>query len=157
MHSMATFAAGCFWGVEATFEKIPGVLKTTVGYTGGTFLNPTYKDVCKHTTGHAEAVQVEFDPERISYETLLDHFWKCHDPTSYHAQGADLGSQYRSAIFCHTVEHLEIATQSKEQLEQSGYYKKPIVTEIQWIDIFWPAEEYHQHYYKKNGLDACSS
>ncbi len=155
MNAFATFAAGCFWGVEATFQQIPGVITTTVGYTGGTLENPTYEQVCRHDTGHAEAVQIEFDPSIISYETLLAYFWECHTPTSYHRQGPDVGSQYRSAIFCHTPEQLNIAQHSKQQLDASGRYEQPIVTDIQRIEKFWPAEEYHQDYFRKHGMGGC--
>jgi peptide-methionine (S)-S-oxide reductase len=153
--AFATFAAGCFWGVEASFQKIPGVIGTRVGYTGGTVENPTYEQVCRHNTGHAEAVQVEYDPSQITYEELLTAFWNCHTPTSYHRQGPDVGSQYRSAIFYHDETQHQLALQSKNQLDHSGRYDSPIVTDIVALDVFWPAEEYHQNYFKKHGMGSC--
>ena len=152
---IATFAAGCFWGVEYKFAEVKGVTKTTVGYTGGHFKNPSYEDVCSDETGHAEAVQVEFDPTHVSYEKLLDVFWGLHDPTQYRRQGPDVGSQYRSAIFYHNEEQKKIALNSKEKLEKSSKYKKPIVTEIKPIEKFYPAEEYHQKYWLKNKNFVC--
>lgn len=143
----ATFAAGCFWGVEAAFREVKGVTSTTVGYTGGTFDNPTYKDVCTGRTGHAEAVQVEYDPSQVCYDELLTMFWNMHDPTTPNRQGPDVGTQYRSAIFYHTPEQKDAAIASKEKLEKSG--SKPIVTEIVPASTFWEAEEYHQQYLKK--------
>lgn len=145
----ATFAAGCFWGVEQAFRQVPGVIDVTVGYTGGTFENPTYEDVCSDKTGHAEAVQVEYDPEQVSYEDLLEVFWRIHDPTQRDRQGPDVGSQYRSAIFYHTPEQEAAARASKEQLEQSGRYRRAIATEIVPASRFWRAEEYHQRYLEK--------
>jgi peptide-methionine (S)-S-oxide reductase len=150
----ATFAAGCFWGVEAAFRQMPGVIDTMVGYTGGHFPNPTYKDVCTDKTGHAEAVEVIYDPEQISYDDLLSVFWEIHDPTSLNRQGPDVGTQYRSAIFYHNKEQEEKAKRSKENLEKSGKFKKPIVTEIVPAGVFYRAEEYHQRYLEKNG-GAC--
>jgi len=151
----ATFAAGCFWGVEATFRQLPGVIATRVGYTGGHFANPTYKDVCSDRTGHAEAVEVEYDPAKLSYDKLLQVFWENHDPTQLNRQGPDWGSQYRSAIFFHTPEQETEARSSKEQLEKSGRFKKPIVTQIVPAVTFHPAEDYHQQYLEKRGLASC--
>jgi peptide-methionine (S)-S-oxide reductase len=148
----ATFAAGCFWGVEEEFARIKGVTSTQVGYTGGKFDNPTYYDVCSDRTGHAEAVEVEFDPAVVSYETLLDVFWQVHDPTTVNRQGPDIGSQYRSAIFFHSPEQQFIAQASKAKLEASGRYSRPIATEITPAPRFYRAEEYHQQYLKKQGF-----
>lgn len=153
----ATFAAGCFWGVEAEFRRIKGVRSTEVGYTGGHTENPTYKDVCSHTTRHAEAVQVDYDPSQVSYEQLLDVFWSIHDPTTPNRQGPDIGSQYRSAIFFHTPEQEKAAVESKQRLEESGNYTRPIVTEITPASTFWRAEEYHQQYLEKHGLASCDA
>lgn len=151
----ATFAAGCFWGVEAEFRKLDGVLATTVGYTGGHFQNPSYEDVCTDKTGHAEAVEVEFDPSKISYDNLLEIFWENHDPTTMNRQGVDVGTQYRSAIFFHSPEQESKARASKEKLAQSGRFKKPIVTEILPAATFYKAEEYHQQYLEKRGMASC--
>lgn len=151
----ATFGAGCFWGVEAAFRQVPGVKATTVGYTGGTLKNPTYQDVCAHRTGHAEVVQVEYDPTSVAYEDLLNVFWANHDPTQLNRQGPDFGDQYRSAIFYHTPEQKAAAEASKAELERSGRYKKPIVTTITTAPEFWQAEEYHQQYLEKRGLATC--
>jgi peptide-methionine (S)-S-oxide reductase len=151
----ATFAAGCFWGVEAAFRAVPGVVSTTVGYSGGSFPNPTYHDVCTGRTGHAEVVQVEFDPERVSYQDLLRVFWENHDPTTLNRQGPDHGTQYRSAIFYHTPEQQAAALAAKQQLERSGAYKRPIVTEITPASAFYRAEEYHQQYLEKRGQASC--
>ncbi len=151
----AAFAAGCFWGVEYRFNQLKGVLKTTAGYTGGKFENPSYEDVCSDSTGHAEAVQVEFNPKQVTYEELLNVFWSSHDPTQWHRQGPDIGSQYRSAIFYHNEFQKKAAISSKEKLEKSGNYKKPIVTEIVPASKFWPAEEYHQKYWLKNKNFVC--
>ena len=148
----ATFGAGCFWGVEAAFRKVRGVRSTTVGYAGGTLDNPTYEDVCTGTTGHAEAVQVEYDPSEISYNGLLEVFWSCHDPTTPNRQGPDVGTQYRSVIFFHTPEQQAAANASKERIEQSGRYHRPIVTEISPASPFYRAEEYHQQYREKRGV-----
>ena len=150
----ATFAAGCFWGVEDTFMKKKGVKATSVGYTGGNFSNPTYKDVCTDKTGHAEAIQLRFDPREVSYEELLDLFWSIHDPTTKNRQGPDIGSQYRSTIFYHTAEQENIAKKSKQDLDDSKFQNK-IVTEIVPATTFYPAENYHQKYYKKNGGGSC--
>lgn len=151
----ATFAAGCFWGVEAAFRSVKGVIDTSVGYTGGHTDNPTYKEVCTDTTGHAEAVEVTFDPGEVSYEDLLGAFWECHDPTQLNRQGPDTGTQYRSAIFFHTPEQERAARKSKERLADSGKYRRPIATEIEPAAKFFPAEEYHQRYLEKRGLASC--
>ena len=151
----ATFAAGCFWGVEETFRTLPGVKETAVGYTGGTFANPTYEDVCSHTTGHAEAVQIQYDTKEISYEKLLVVFWSSHNPTTKNQQGPDIGSQYRSAIFYHTPEQKTAAEKSKKTLEKSGKLKSPIVTEITSAETFYRAEEYHQKYLMKQSRGSC--
>ncbi|MGQ0668652.1 MAG: peptide-methionine (S)-S-oxide reductase MsrA [Actinomycetota bacterium] len=149
----ATFAAGCFWGVEAEFRATPGVLATTVGYTGGRTADPTYEDVCTDMTGHAEAVEVEFDPGTITYEDLLKVFWSSHDPTTPNRQGPDVGTQYRSAVFVHDAEQERIARESREAA-QAGM-ERPIVTEIVAASTFYPAEEYHQRYLEKRGLATC--
>jgi peptide-methionine (S)-S-oxide reductase len=151
----ATFAAGCFWGVEATFRQIPGVKSTQVGYIGGHTENPTYKDVCTDRTGHAEAVEVEFDPAVARYDELLKTFWENHDPTQLNRQGPDWGSQYRSAIYFHTPEQEAAARASKETLEKAHRYSKPIVTQIVPAVTFYPAEEYHQQYLEKRGQASC--
>jgi peptide-methionine (S)-S-oxide reductase len=151
----ATFGAGCFWGVEAAFRQVPGVVSTAVGYTGGTMANPTYEDVCSDRTGHAEAVEVEYDPSRVAYEDLLRVFWENHDPTTPNRQGPDVGTQYRSAIFFHTPEQQSAARTSKEALDRSGTYRRPIVTEITPASTFWRAEDYHQQYLEKRGLAHC--
>ena len=151
----ATFAAGCFWGVEATFRQIKGVKSTAVGYTGGTLSNPTYEDVCTDRTGHAEAVEVEFDPAQVTYGQLLDVFWNNHDPTTRDRQGPDMGTQYRSVIFFHTPEQQVAAVASKEQLEASGKFRQPIVTQIVPATAFWRAEDYHQQYLEKRGMASC--
>ncbi len=151
----ATLAAGCFWGVEAAFRRMKGVVATTVGYTGGHFKNPTYEDVCSGTTGHAEAVEVEYDPSAVSYEDLLKVFWEIHDPTALNRQGPDIGTQYRSAIFFHTPEQQAAALASKETLQRGGVYKGRIVTEITPASEFYRAEEYHQQYLEKRGLARC--
>lgn len=148
----ATFAAGCFWGVEDAFRKVKGVRSARVGYTGGTLEHPTYEDVCSDRTGHAEAVEVEYDPAQVSYEALLEVFWETHDPTTLNRQGPDVGTQYRSAIFVHTPEQETAARASKARLEQSGRYRRPIVTEITPAARFYPAEEYHQQYLEKRRL-----
>jgi peptide-methionine (S)-S-oxide reductase len=150
-----TFAAGCFWGVEAAFRKVAGVTSTAVGYTGGTAKSPNYKEVCTGRTGHAEAVEVEFDPEQVSYLELLAVFWKSHDPTTVNRQGPDVGTQYRSAIFYHDAEQEEEARASKSVLEKDYVFKKPIVTEIVPAGEFYRAEEYHQQYFEKTGDRAC--
>jgi len=147
----ATFGAGCFWGVEAAFRKLKGVISTLVGYAGGTLPNPTYEDVCSDTTGHVEVVQVEFDPEVISYEQLLKIFFEIHDPTTPNRQGPDVGTQYRSVIFYHDFEQGRQAREFKRELEKTGKFKRPIVTEIVAAPMFYKAEEYHQHYHEKHG------
>ena len=146
---VATFAAGCFWGVEYAFRKIPGVLKTTAGYTGGHVKDPTYEQVCSHTTGHAEAVQIEFDPLKVSYGKLLETFWAIHDPTTVNRQGPDVGNNYRSAIFYNSPDQEKAAEDLKMELDRSGKFKHPIVTEIAPAQEFYKAEDYHQQYYKK--------
>ena len=151
----ATFAAGCFWGVEAAFRQVPGVTATRVGYTGGTTTNPTYKQVCTDRTGHAEAVEVSYDPARVSYDDLLRVFWEIHDPTQRNRQGPDIGTQYRSAIFYHDPEQEAAARASKERLERSGVHERPIVTEIVPAQTFYQAENYHQQYLAKRGLATC--
>jgi peptide-methionine (S)-S-oxide reductase len=152
---IATFAAGCFWGVEDAFNHVKGVKSAMVGYTGGWLHNPTYKDVCTHNTGHAEAVQVQFDPNEVAYEELLDVFWSIHDPTTKNRQGPDIGSQYRSMIAFHTPEQEALARKSIEELRKSGRFRKEIVTEIVAASTFYKAEEYHQKYYEKRGGGSC--
>ncbi len=149
---LATFAAGCFWGVEATFAELPGVLSTRVGYTGGRTADPTYELVCSGTTGHAEAVEVTFDPAQAAFEKLLDVFWSSHDPTTLNRQGPDVGSQYRSAIFFHSREQEAAARGSLSKLESSGRFARPVVTEIAPAATFHAAEDYHQQYFAKRGL-----
>jgi peptide-methionine (S)-S-oxide reductase len=151
----ATFAAGCFWGVEETFRKLPGVTATAVGYMGGQLANPTYEDVCTDATGHAEVVHVEYDPAKITYEQLLDVFWNNHDPTQLNRQGPDVGKQYRSAVFYHTPEQKAAAEASKAALQASGRFRRPVVTEITAAEPFWRAEDYHQRYLQKRGKDSC--
>jgi len=151
----AIFAAGCFWGVEATFRQLPGVLSTRVGYTGGKTENPTYKQVCTDATGHAEAVEVEYDPAKLSYDKLLEVFWENHDPTQLNRQGPDWGTQYRSAIFFTSPEQEAAAKASKEALENSRHFSKKIVTQIVPAVTFYEAEEYHQQYLEKKGLASC--
>jgi peptide-methionine (S)-S-oxide reductase len=153
--SNATFGAGCFWGVEAAYRQIPGVLSTAVGYLGGTLENPTYHDVCSGRTGHAEVVQVTYDPSRVTYDDLLTVFWENHDPTTLNRQGPDIGTQYRSAIFYHDDAQKEAATASKDEREKSGRYRRPIVTEITPASEFYMAEDYHQQYLEKRGLSSC--
>ncbi len=151
MTEKATFAAGCFWGVEDAFMSLPGVLATRVGYTGGRTENPTYRDVCGHGTGHAEALEITFDPSAISYPELLKIFWECHDPTQLNRQGPDIGDQYRSAIFYHSAEQQRIAEEAREQLDRSGRLRRRIVTQIVPAVTFWEAEAYHQKYHARNG------
>jgi peptide-methionine (S)-S-oxide reductase len=152
---MATFAAGCFWGVEEAFMKRKGIKSTSVGYTGGNLPNPTYEDVCTDRTGHAEAVQLKYDPKEISYEELLDLFWSIHNPTTKNRQGPDIGTQYRSTIFYHTPEQERIATELKQQLDASNKFGNKIVTEIVPATTFYQAENYHQKYYQKIGGGSC--
>jgi peptide-methionine (S)-S-oxide reductase len=152
---MATFAAGCFWGVEEAFTKTKGVKSTRVGYIGGNLPNPTYEDVCTDRTGHAEALQVKYDPKEVSYEELLDLFWSIHNPTTKNRQGPDIGSQYRSIIFYHTSEQERIAKKSKQELDDSNKFQNKIVTEIEPASTFYPAEDYHQKYYQKIGGGSC--
>ena len=151
----ATFAAGCFWGVEAAFRQVKGVKATAVGFMGGARDNPSYEDVCYRDTGHAEAVQVDFDPAQVSYEDLLDVFWDNHDPTQLNRQGPDVGDQYRTAIFYHSPEQQAAAIASKDRRDKSGAYRRPIVTEITPAPAFWKAEDYHQQYLEKRGLASC--
>ena len=149
----AIFAAGCFWGVEESFRKLKGIISTTVGYTGGNTVNPTYKEVCNENTGHAEAIMIEFDPKIISYNFLLEIFWKIHDPSTMNRQGPDVGSQYRSAIFYVDDEQKENVIKSKKDEEKR--IEKEIVTEIVKFDKFYPAEKYHQKYIMKTGRNVC--
>lgn len=151
----ATFAAGCFWGVESAFRQVSGVIDTQVGYTGGVMADPTYQDVCTDATGHAEAIEITFDPAKVSYEKLLEFFWRMHDPTQIDRQGPDVGTQYRSAIFYHSPEQKAAAEASKAALDKSGKYKKPVATQILPAGRFYRAEEYHQRYFEKNGGPAC--
>lgn len=151
----AVFAAGCFWGVEETFRNVKGVLSTRAGYTGGSTEDPAYEEVCTDTTGHAEAVEVTFDPEAVSYGELLKIFWDIHDPTTPDMQGPDIGNRYRSAIFCTDPEQERLAKESRERLDNAGLYGRPIVTEIVPAMAFYPAEEYHQRYLLKRGLKHC--
>ena len=151
----ATFAAGCFWGVEAAFRQLKGVTSTSVGYTGGHLKGPTYRAVCTGDTGHAEAVEIEYDPSRITYDELLQAFWETHDPTTLNRQGPDFGTQYRSAIFFHTPEQESAARASKQKLEAAGRYRNPVVTEIVPASAYYRAEEYHQQYFEKQGISHC--
>ncbi len=152
---LATFGAGCFWGVEADFRRVPGVTKTAVGYAGGHLVNPTYEQVCSSNTGHAEVVQVEFDPDLVSFEQLLEVFWQNHDPTTRNRQGPDFGPQYRSAVFYHDESQRAVAEATKVRLDASGVFKRPIVTEISPYSNFYRAEEYHQQYLEKRGQASC--
>jgi peptide-methionine (S)-S-oxide reductase len=151
----ATFGAGCFWGVEEEFRKVPGVVDAAVGYAGGTFENPTYRDVCSDRTGHAEVVEVDFDPSVVPYERLLEVFWSAHDPTQVNRQGPDVGTQYRSVIFFHSPEQEAAARASRDRLDQSGRFRRPIATQIEPASRFWRAEDYHQQYLAKRGLGSC--
>jgi peptide-methionine (S)-S-oxide reductase len=151
----ATFAAGCFWGVEARFQQLPGVTGTAVGYEGGKLDNPTYHDVCTDRTGHAEAVEIDYDPAKITYETLLDEFFKLHDPTQLNRQGPDWGTQYRSAIFYHSPEQEAAAKQAIARLTEEKRFSKPIATQVVPAETFWRAEEYHQKYLEKRGARSC--
>lgn len=156
MTSIATFAAGCFWHVQYIFNTLPGVVSTRAGYTGGTLENPTYEMVCNGNTGHAEAVEVVFDPEHISYSELVDAFWKLHDPTQVNQQGPDVGSQYRSVIFFHNEDQKLVAESSRHRLEHTHLFQNPIATEIVPAKTFYPAEAYHQNYVEKHGgIDIC--
>ena len=152
----ATFAAGCFWHVEDAFRRIRGVVDARVGYTGGFVENPDYRLVCTDTTGHAEALEVTFDPEVVPYEDLVEFFWTMHDPTQVNRQGPDYGIQYRTAIFVHSPEQRETAEKSKQRLDESGGFPRPIATEIADAGTFWEAEDYHQQYYAKRGINSCS-
>jgi peptide-methionine (S)-S-oxide reductase len=152
----ATFGAGCFWGVEATFRQINGVTNATAGYAGGTKDNPTYEDVCTDETGHAEVVEVEFDPSQVSYDQLLDVFWSNHNPTTLNRQGPDVGTQYRSVIFYHSPEQKSAAETSKETINKSGRFRQLVVTQIEPAQRFWRAEEYHQRYLEKRGQTHCA-
>lgn len=152
---LATFGAGCFWGVEARFRELDGVLDATSGYMGGQ-PHPTYEAVCTGRTGHAEVVQVKFDPGRVSFETLLDLFFNMHNPTTMNRQGPDIGSQYRSAVFYHSADQEKTAKQAIEVIDQSGRWPEPLVTAVEAAEPFWPAEEYHQRYLEKHGMGACS-
>jgi peptide-methionine (S)-S-oxide reductase len=153
--AVATFGAGCFWGVEAAFRQVPGVLATRVGYAGGHTVDPTYKDVCTDRTGHAEVVEVTYDPQRVAYATLLETFWANHDPTQWNRQGPDVGSQYRSVIFTHTPEQDNEARASLAAVSQNGRYARPVVTRIEPAGPFYEAEDYHQQYLEKRGLSTC--
>lgn len=155
MESKATFGAGCFWGVEAAFRQLPGVLSTSVGYLGGTMTNPSYKDVCTGRTGHAEVVEVTYDADRITYDDLLTVFWDNHNPTTLNRQGPDVGTQYRSAIFFHDDEQRAAAVASKDERDRSGRLSKPIVTEITAATEYFEAEDYHQQYLEKRGMSSC--
>lgn len=151
----ATFGAGCFWGVEEAFQKVPGIVSTAVGFMGGTVENPSYRDVCTGRTGHAEVVEVVYDPTVVRYENLLHVFWTVHDPTTLNRQGPDVGTQYRSVIFYHTPEQEAAARESKEQIGRSGKFRREIVTAIEPASTFWRAEEYHQQYFAKQGRTGC--
>ena len=151
----ATFAAGCFWGVESVFRQAPGVTDTQVGYTGGKTVNPTYQEVCTDATGHAEAIEITFDPAKVTYKELVNLFFKMHDPTQVNRQGPDVGAQYRSVIFYHSPEQKAAAEEVKAALEKSGRYKKPVATKILPAEPFYRAEEYHQRYFEKNGGPSC--
>ncbi|AGA27704.1 peptide-methionine (S)-S-oxide reductase MsrA [Singulisphaera acidiphila] len=151
----ATFGAGCFWGVETAFRQVEGVVDAAVGYLGGTLENPTYQDVCTGTTGHAEVVEVSYDPLKVSYDQLLDLFWKIHDPTTLNRQGPDVGTQYRSAVFYHDEEQKKAALASRERLRESGRFRRPVVTEVTPASTFYRAEEYHQRYLEKRGKSSC--
>ena len=154
--AIATFAAGCFWGVQSRFDDLPGVTATEAGYTGGSTGHPTYQQVCSHTTGHAEAVRVEFDPGTITYQELLAHFFSMHDPTQWMRQGPDVGDQYRSAVFFHDREQEKAALAAIEQLTQSRVFTRPVVTQVVPAAPWWPAEEYHQKYFQKHGRHGCA-
>ncbi|MBW3579477.1 MAG: peptide-methionine (S)-S-oxide reductase MsrA [Actinobacteria bacterium] len=155
MTEKATFGAGCFWGIEAAFRQVPGVVSTAVGYMGGATEEPSYRQVCSGRTGHAEVVQVEYDPERLSYDEVLAVFWDNHDPTTLNRQGPDMGTQYRSAVFFHDEAQAAAARRSIEQLEATRRFRRPIVTEVTPASTFWLAEDYHQQYLEKRGLSTC--
>ena len=155
MTEKATFAAGCFWGIEAAFRDVEGVVDAQVGYSGGHSASPTYRDVCTDQTGHAEVVEVTFDPARVSYDRLLEAFWSIHDPTQLNRQGPDWGTQYRSAIFFHSPEQEAAARASRDKLQKSGRFPRPVVTKIEPASTFYRAEEYHQRYLEKRGEKAC--
>jgi peptide-methionine (S)-S-oxide reductase len=155
MTKKATFGAGCFWGIEAAFRQVPGVVDVAVGYSGGRTENPTYRDVCTDRTGHAEVVEVDYDPEKVSYDQLLDVFWTIHDPTTMNRQGPDIGSQYRSAVFYHDEGQHAEAVASRDRAQASGRFSRPIVTEITPASPFYRAEEYHQRYFEKTGRSGC--
>jgi len=155
VEAKATFGAGCFWGVQAEFDKVEGVISTLVGYMGGTLANPTYRDVCSHRTGHAEVLEITYDPAKVSYEKLLEVFWSIHDPTTLNRQGPDVGDQYRSAIFYHSPEQKAAAEASKAVQDRSGRFRRPIVTQIVPAQTFWRAEDYHQKYLQKRGAASC--
>ena len=152
----ATFGAGCFWGIEAAFRQVEGVSDVAVGYSGGSYPNPTYRDVCSGQTGHAEVVEIDYDPTKVSYEALLDVLWQIHDPTTPNRQGPDIGTQYRSTIFVHDAEQEAAARASMETAQASGRFRRPIVTEITPASTFYRAEEYHQRYFEKHGQVGCS-
>ena len=154
--AIATFAAGCFWGVQSRFDDLTGVTSTEVGYTGGSTEHPTYQLVCSHTTGHAEAVRVEFDPDVITYQELLAHFFSTHDPTQWMRQGPDVGDQYRSAVFFHDREQEKAALAAIAQLTESQVFTRPVVTQVVPAPAWWPAEEYHQKYFQKHGRHGCA-
>lgn len=151
----AMFGAGCFWGVEEEFRQIKGVMKAEVGYSGGNFKNPGYHDVCSGETGHAEVIRIEFDPQQVSYEELLNKFWQIHDPTTLNRQGPDIGTQYRSVIFYHSENQRTLAEKLKQEISASGRFSRPVVTEIAPAGEFYRAEEYHQQYLAKRGLSSC--
>jgi peptide-methionine (S)-S-oxide reductase len=155
MREFATFAAGCFWGVELEFGKLPGVSGTKVGYTGGAKDNPSYYEVCDGDTGHAEAVQIEFDPGVVTYERLVREFFDLHDPTTLNRQGADIGDQYRSAIFYHSPQQKEVVEAVIKELTEAGEFDRPIVTQVLPAGTFWDAEEYHQKYFERRGMASC--
>jgi peptide-methionine (S)-S-oxide reductase len=152
----ATFGAGCFWGVEEIFRNVKGMVSTAVGYAGGTKENPTYEDVCTDKTGHAEVVEVEFDPSQVTYDELLDVFWSNHNPTTLNRQGPDVGTQYRSVIFYHSPEQKSAAEFSREKIDKSGRFPRSVVTQIEPAPTFWHAEEYHQRYLQKRGQSHCA-
>ncbi len=156
-YEQATFAAGCFWGIESAFRKVEGVIDTRVGYTGGETKQPTYKQVCSNKTGHAEAVEVIFDPNQVSYSQLVRVFFNIHNPTTRNRQGPDVGSQYRSAIFYHNEVQKAAAEMIKHEMDESGIFKTPVVTEITKASVFYPAEDYHQRYYEKLGIKSCNT